>query len=104
MEAISTRTGLHIGGRRKGIKLASAEDFFAACEVLEHLREEHVIEYDVISGSDVIVLPARVLNLAAPLLSKTGVKFWEVKVVPLNSLKPEEQAEKRALSHPKRIV
>jgi hypothetical protein len=83
--------------RRKGLRFPSDEELFAACEVLEKLREERVVEFDIVAGSEAIVLPTRVYNLAVEHLTRAGLKFWELKVVPANLLKPDDQAARRGL-------
>ena len=98
------RGGTYIKRLRRAISFKSETDFLRALRLLEDLSEETPVDYDVVTGSYVIAMPVRILNLLTPALKHAGVHFEDVEVVSLNQLSPEEQARRRGLIRRRNIA
>jgi hypothetical protein len=73
-----------------------------ALEFLEELDLTEPVEYSLVPGAEIVVIPTRLFAKLSVLLSEGEVSFTEVPVVPMSELPPEEQAKRRGFlrKHP----
>lgn len=86
-----------MAAHRKALRFADEKALQAALALLEDLSESGPVEYDIVAGSEAIVLPTWVYRRLAPLLEKEQVGHRESKLRSMSELSPKEQAQRRGL-------
>jgi len=83
--------------KHRALRFENRADLLAALDVLDELEAVYPIQYAVLAASLIVVVPTHSFRKVAALLAERELPFTEPKVVPLNTLSPEEQAKRRGL-------
>jgi hypothetical protein len=96
------RGDVHSTSQVSAFRFTSNEDFEAAVQELEELAQDQPVEYEIVSGSDLLVVPGWLMKRLKPRLERRGLPYEELKVVSLDKLPPEDQARRRGMMHSKK--
>jgi hypothetical protein len=81
--------------KERALRFRDDRALLVALNVLEKLEEDIPLEYDLVPGHPIVVVPNWAFPKVESRIAKSHLTFEEVEVVPLSSLPPEEQAKRR---------